>query len=107
MNVIRVNVLHPVKDGARFDWAYYTGTHIPMVARKFGAALMSVSVEQGITGGSLGSAPAFVAMAHLSFQSVAALQAVFSPHASEIMADVPKYTSIEPIIQISEVKVGV
>jgi len=102
--MIRVNVLYPRKDGARFDWAYYTGTHMPMVGRKLGAALMSVSVEQGVAGGSPGSPPAFVAMAHLSFESVPAFQAAFTPHAAEIMADISKYTSIEPIIQISEVK---
>ena len=73
---------------------------------KLGAALMSVSVEQGVAGGSPGSAPTFVAMAHLTFESVPAFQAAFTPHAAEIMADISKYTSIEPIIQISEVKVG-
>ena len=104
--MIRVNVLYPRKEGARFDWAYYTGTHIPMVGRKLGAALKGVSVEQGIAGGSPELPAAFVAMAHLSFESVPAFQAAFTPHAVEIMADIPKYTSIEPIIQISEVKVG-
>jgi uncharacterized protein (TIGR02118 family) len=104
--MIRVNVLYPRKDGARFDWSYYIGTHMPLVGRKLGAALMSVSVEQGVAGGSPGSAPTFVAMAHLTFESVPAFQAAFTPHAAEIMADISKYTSIEPIIQISEVKVG-
>ena len=104
--MIRVNVLYPRKGDARFDWAYYTGTHIPMVGRKLGATLRSVSVEQGVAGGSPGSPPAFVAMAHLSFESVPAFQAAFTPHAAEIMGDIPNYTSIEPIIQISEVKVG-
>ena len=104
--MIRVNVLYSRKDGARFDWSYYIGTHMPLVGRKLGAALMSVSVEQGVAGGSPGSAPTFVAMAHLTFESVPAFQAAFTPHAAEIMADISKYTSIEPIIQISEVKVG-
>jgi uncharacterized protein (TIGR02118 family) len=104
--MIRVNVLYPQKDGARFDWAYYIGTHMPLVGGKLGAALVSVSVEQGVAGGSPGSVPAFVAMAHLTFESVPAFQAAFTPHAAEIMADIPNYTSIEPIIQISEAKVG-
>jgi uncharacterized protein (TIGR02118 family) len=103
--MIRVNVLYPRKDGARFDWAYYIGTHMPLVERKLGDGLMSVAVEQGVAGGSPGSPPAFVAMAHLSFESVAAFQDAFTPHAAEIMGDIPKYTSIEPIIQISEVMV--
>src|SRR5205809_4957487 len=104
--MIRVNVLYPRKDGAPFDWAYYTGTHMPMVGRKLGAALLSVTVEQGIAGGSPGAPPTFVALAHLTFESVPAFQAAFTPHAAEIMADIPNYTSIDPLIQISEVKLG-
>ena len=104
--MIRVSVLYPHKEGARFDWAYYTGTHIPMVGRKLGSAVKAVSVDQGMAGGAPGSPPAFVAIANLTFDSVPAFQAAFGPHADEIMADIPKYTSIEPTIQISEVKVG-
>jgi uncharacterized protein (TIGR02118 family) len=98
--------MYPRKDGARFDWSYYTATHVPMVGQKLGGALKSASIEQGIGGGAPGSPPAFVAIANLTFESVTAFQTAFGPHAQEIMADIPKYTSIEPIIQISEIKVG-
>jgi uncharacterized protein (TIGR02118 family) len=104
--MIRVSVLYPTKDGARFDWAYYTGTHIPLVGRKLGSALKSVAIEQGIGGGAPGSPAPFVAIANLTFDSVPAFETAFRPHAVEIMADIPKYTSIEPLIQISEVKIG-
>jgi uncharacterized protein (TIGR02118 family) len=43
-------------------------------------------------------------MAHFTFGSIGDFQAAFGPHAAEIMGDIPNYTSIEPIIQISEVK---
>lgn len=36
----------------------------------------------------------------------AQLQAGFGPHAQEIMADIPNYTDLSPVIQISEVVVG-
>jgi uncharacterized protein (TIGR02118 family) len=104
--MIRVSVLYPRKDGARFDWAYYTGKHVPMVGQRLGAALKAVSIEQGLAGGTPKSPPAFVAIANLTFDSVPAFQASFGPHEQEIIADIANYTSIEPIIQISEVKVG-
>ena len=104
--MIRVSVLYPQKEGARFDWAYYTGTHVPMVGHRLGAALKAVSIEQGLAGGAPGSPAAFVAIANLTFDSVPAFQSAFGPYAQEIMADIPKYTSIEPIIQISEVMIG-
>jgi uncharacterized protein (TIGR02118 family) len=77
-----------------------------MVRRKLGAALKGFTVEQGLAGGTPGSPPAFVAMAHLNFDSVEVFQAAFAPHAAEIMRDIPKHTSIEPVIQISEVKIA-
>jgi uncharacterized protein (TIGR02118 family) len=43
-------------------------------------------------------------MGHLYFDSVEAFQAAFGPHAPAIMADIPNYTDIQPVIQISEVK---
>ncbi len=104
--MIRVSVLYPNQPGARFDWAYYLGTHVPMVAKKFGAAARSTSIEQGLGGGVPGSPAPYVAAAHFTFDSVPAFEAAFGPHAAEILADIPKYTSIEPVVQIGEIKVA-
>lgn len=41
----------------------------------------------------------------MNFDSVEAFQAAFAPHADAIFADVPKYTDIQPVIQISDVKI--
>jgi uncharacterized protein (TIGR02118 family) len=43
-------------------------------------------------------------MGHLYFDSVAEFQASFGPHAEAIMADIPNYTNVQPVIQISDVK---
>jgi uncharacterized protein (TIGR02118 family) len=102
--MIKVSVLYPNHKGTRFDIEYYCNRHIPMVQRLTGAALKGVSVEHGVCGEEPGSPPPYVALGHLLFDSVEAFQASFGPHAQEIMADIPKYTNAEPIIQISEVK---
>ena len=102
--MIRVNVLYPRREGARFDWTYYLNRHMPMVSRNFGSALKGMSVEQGLSGGPPGSQSPFVAMVHFTFESIEAFQAAFAPHAPEIMGDIPNYTSIEPLIQIGEVR---
>jgi uncharacterized protein (TIGR02118 family) len=41
-------------------------------------------------------------MVHATFESVEAFQAAFAPHAAEIQGDIPKYTDIEPVLQIGE-----
>jgi uncharacterized protein (TIGR02118 family) len=102
--LIKVSVLYPHQDGSRFDMKYYCESHIPMVLKKVGAACKGAAVEQGVSGGAPGSPPAYTALGHLLFESVESFQAAFAPHSKEIMADIANYTSIQPTIQISEVK---
>jgi uncharacterized protein (TIGR02118 family) len=102
--MIKVSVLYPNDTGSKFDMDYYCQKHIPMVRQKVGVACKRVDVEQGLAGGTPGSQPAYVAIGHLYFESVPAFQAAFAPHADEIMGDIPNYTNLQPIIQISEVK---
>ena len=45
-------------------------------------------------------------MCHLYCESPATFQAAFGPHAAEILADIPNYTDLQPVLQISEVVVG-
>jgi uncharacterized protein (TIGR02118 family) len=103
--MIKVSVLYPNNEGSKFDMGYYCNTHIPMVKEKLGQTCKGASVEQGLSGATPGSRPAFIAMGHLYFDSAAAFQAAFGPHAAAIMADIPNYTDIQPMIQISEVKI--
>ncbi len=102
--MIRVTVLYPNTPGGKFDMAYYCGKHIPLVRKCLVAALKGVTVEEGIAGDAPGTAPAFVAIAQLAFDSAEAFQTAFAPHEREIMGDIPHYTNIQPTIQISEVK---
>ena len=78
---------------------------MPMVQQRLGTPLRRVVVEQGIAGGAPGAPPPFLAAAHLYFDSLEAFQGAFGPHAGEIMADIPNYTSAQPVIQIGEVRV--
>jgi uncharacterized protein (TIGR02118 family) len=103
--MIKVSVLYPNSADATFDMDYYCGSQIPMVQEKLGDACKSIAVEAGISGADPDSGAAFVAMGHLYFDSVADFQTAFGPHASDIMADMPNYTNVEPQIQVSEVKV--
>jgi len=102
--MIRVGVFYAQKEGKKFDMKYYLEKHMPMVKQKVGPALKAVTVDAGVAGGAPGAPIAFVAMAHLTFDSVEAFQGSFGVHAQQILADIPNYTDIEPIVQISEVR---
>ncbi|MBO0710191.1 MAG: EthD family reductase [Acetobacteraceae bacterium] len=103
--MIKVSVFYPASANAKFDMDYYCKSHMPMVQNTLGGACKSIAVEQGISGGAPGSSPSYVAMGHLYFDTLEAFQSGFAQHASKIMADIPNYTDIQPVIQISEVKV--
>jgi uncharacterized protein (TIGR02118 family) len=102
--MIKVSVLYPHSAGQSFDMKYYCEKHMPMVKQKLGGACRSIAVEQGLAGGTPGTPPTYVAMGHIYCDSVEAFQAAFGPHAAAIMADIPNYTAIHPVIQVSEVK---
>ncbi len=102
--MIKVSVMYPNTSGATFDMAYYLNSHMPMVRQKLGVALKGMAVEEGLGGAQPGAPAAYLAMGHLSFDSVEAFQAVFTTHAPAILADIPNYTNTQPVIQISQVK---
>jgi uncharacterized protein (TIGR02118 family) len=104
--MITVNVLYPNKDGAKFDMNYYLATHIPMVKRLLGSALKGCVVEQGLGGAAPGTQAEFSTLCHLRFDSVEAFQKAFGPNAAQIQNDIANYTNVQPIIQISDIKVS-
>lgn len=104
--MIKVSVMYPNTPGARFNHEYYRDKHMPMVKAKLGDACKFYTVDKGLAGGAPGAPATYVGMCHLHFESVQAFQGAFGPHAKEIMGDVPNYTDIAPVMQISEVVVG-
>jgi uncharacterized protein (TIGR02118 family) len=102
--MIKVSVFYPHQPDARFDMTYYCDHHIPMVRRLLGSAIKNAAIDQGLSGGTPGSSPLFVAIAHMYFDSIPAFVEAWTPHASQILGDIPNYTNLQPKIQISEVK---
>lgn len=104
--MIKVSVMYPNNPDARFDHEYYRDKHMPLVKARMGDSCKSYTVDKGLAGGAPGEPAAYVGMCHIYCDSVEAFQAGFAPHAKEIMADIPNYTDLTPVIQISEVVVG-
>lgn len=104
--MIKVSVMYPNTPGTHFHHDYYRDTHMPLVQARMGGHLRYYTVDKGLAGGTPGSGPLYAAAGHLFFDSVEAFQTGFGPHTKEIMGDIPNYTDITPVIQISEVVVG-
>jgi len=93
--MIKLSVSYPKGEGTTFDHKYYAATQIPLCNSTFNPA--KTEVEKGIDGPS-------VAGVTFYFDSMEAMQgALGSPQMADVMADIPNYTNIAPVMQVSEV----
>ncbi len=101
--MIVVSVMYGHQEGARFDWDYYPAQHLPLVREAFGpTGLVSATALKGI-GSAEGGPPVYTAVALLTFTDMAALQASMGgPRVGEVVGDVPNFTDLVPVRQISE-----
>lgn len=102
--MITVSILYPAKPDGRFDFTYYTQTHMARAVKLLSAhpGYHNVSIERGLGGAEPGQEPAFVAACFYHFASIEDFIAAFMPHAPELQGDIANYTNIEPIIQFNE-----
>jgi uncharacterized protein (TIGR02118 family) len=93
--MIRLSVLYPKTEGATFDHDYYRNSHVPLALATWG--LDGAEIDKGIDGPN-------EAAVHFKFESMEALGAALGAEGSAaVTADVPNYTTITPVIQISEI----
>jgi uncharacterized protein (TIGR02118 family) len=93
--MIRLSVFYPKTDGASFDHDYYRSKHVPLAVKSWG--LSGAEIDKGIDG-------PYEAAVHFTFESMEALGAAMgSAGTGEIMADVANYTTIQPVLQTSEI----
>lgn len=101
--MIKVTILYPNSDGKTFDMDYYSKKHMPMVANVLGDSLKLFTIDKGIAGRTPDEPVPYLAIGYLYFDKLSAYQNSFGPNAEKIVGDIPNYTNIQPVIQISEV----
>ena len=104
--MVKVSVLYPKSGESTFDMKYYCEHHMKMVVERFGALCKGIAVEEGLAGGAPGSDPPYLAMGHMYFDTLEDFKAAFQQHAAELMDDIKNYTNVQPVIQISEVRMS-
>ena len=103
--MIRVSFFYPNTEGSTFDLDYYSSTHAALAKQKLAPALKGFSIDSGLSSLMPGSKPPYHAIGHLLFDSIEAFYGAIMPHREELRSDVPNYTNVDAVIQISEVKV--
>ena len=103
--MIKVSVMYPNGDGKKFNMDYYCNQHVALLVELLGDSIKGATIEKGLGGGAPGSTATFAAMGNLYFSSMDSFQNSFGPNAEKIMGDLPNFTNIEPVVQISEVMI--
>lgn len=101
--MIKVTILYPNAEGKKFDMDYYTTKHFPLLRTLCGDALKATAIDKGIAGGAPGAPIPFLAIGYLYFDTLAAYQNAMAANVAKIRADIPNYTNVQPVIQVSEV----
>jgi uncharacterized protein (TIGR02118 family) len=100
--MVLVTVMYPNQSGSTFNHDYYLQKHIPLVKERWSSmGLDDIRLVRGV-GTPDGSEPPYQVMALLSFRSMPEFQNAASAHAEELFADIPNFTNVQPVVQISE-----
>ena len=99
----KVGIMYPNQEGAGFDFEYYCNTHMKLVEehlKKFG--LVKTGVDKGVSGGGQEPAP-YICIGYLYFETLDGYDRGIAEVGSILRGDLPNFTDITPIRQISEV----
>ena len=91
--MIKVSVLYANGDDAKFDVDYYKAMHMAIVQRTMGPS--KIEVDEGNEGPD-------IAACHLYFDDEVA-HATGMGNSDEALADIPNFTNVTPVVQISTV----
>jgi uncharacterized protein (TIGR02118 family) len=98
----RMTITYTGDADARFDFDYYCSKHMPMVADFYGDIVEKWEVSKGMSDPMGGPAP-YIAIGQFWLNDLGPMKAAMKEHGREIMADIPNYTDMQPVIQIEEV----
>ena len=101
--MVRVCVMYPNEDGGAFDYDYYRDTHMALVRQHLEPhGLKKTGIEKGVGGGAEGKAP-YVCIGSLYFDSSEQYTKAMASVGTVLRDDIPNFTNLTPIRQISEV----
>ena len=102
--LFKVTIMYPGGKDKTFDMDYYEKSHMPMMAGILGKNLKFYEIDKGISGRTPNDEPPFVAVGYFYCYDVAAYGQAVSKNIDSIRNDIKKYTNIQPVILISEIK---
>jgi uncharacterized protein (TIGR02118 family) len=102
--MVKLIVLYPRQEGSTFDMAYYRERHLPMCRQLLGDVLKGITVEQGVKADPF-PAP-YEVVCQLLFESLDAMGPALNANLAALSGDIPNYTNVTPVFQVSRVVEG-
>lgn len=101
----KIAILYPSGEGKTFDLNYYEAKHMPLMAGILGKNLKFYEIDKGLSGRTAQDPLPYVTIGYFYIRDLAAYQKAISDNLPAIMEDIKKYTNIQPMVQISEIRV--
>jgi uncharacterized protein (TIGR02118 family) len=101
--MIKVAILYPNGEGKTFDMEYYSTKHMPLAASLFGESLIQMSIDKGLSSGAPDVPVPYLAIGYFYFENMETMKKAMGESRDQLRADIPNYTNIQPVIQVSEV----
>jgi len=97
-----ITAVYPNDPGSRFDAGYYRASHAPLATALLTPhGLIAIRTTIGIAGLD-GSPSPYWAVSELHFPSRGDFDAAIAANGDALFADIPNYTNVTPILQVSE-----
>ena len=101
--MIQVSILYAQQDDGAFDEKYYMEKHMPLVRERLTPrGLRRDEVCKGVSAPDPSKPPQYGYMCYLYFDTVEEVHQAFMAEGHDLMGDIPNYTNVKPLIQISE-----
>jgi uncharacterized protein (TIGR02118 family) len=101
--MFKVSVMYPNQAGARFDIDYYRTRHMQLVRTHMQPhGLVRTEVLKGLSGTAGQPAP-YICIGNLYFETAEGYEKGIAASAGALRADIPNFTDVSPVRQISEI----
>ncbi len=77
-----------------------------MADKLLGPAIKAITVEIGQSGATSEEAAPFAAICGFTCETLKDFTDAFEPAAAQLQGDIPNFTDIEPILQVSDIRIG-
>jgi uncharacterized protein (TIGR02118 family) len=102
--MISLTILYPKTADSQFDMRYYLDKHVPLVRQRLTSlGLVQISLEEGLTGNTPDAPAQYAVIGHMYFGSSNDLQEALATHGQELIDDIPNFTNVQPLMQVSQV----